>query len=111
MVKIVEFNQSPPSDFKFDLVDDAIFYMRNDPSFYRKQYFPTMAKMADIESAGKKVDKSSIEPMISRGITSYCKKYNLGRHPDDVFTQDHRMNILDRIMQEEYDNIKKGMYK
>ena len=34
----------------FDLIDDTSFYMRNDPEFYRKEYFPAMARIADMHS-------------------------------------------------------------
>jgi hypothetical protein len=48
----------------FDLVDDTSFYMRNDPMFYRKQYFPAMASMADMHSKGKKIDRTTLEKMV-----------------------------------------------
>ena len=42
MVKIVEFSHA--DDLGYDVVEDVAIYMRNDPMFYRKHYFPAMTK-------------------------------------------------------------------
>jgi hypothetical protein len=49
--------------------------------------------------------------MVDHGCTSYCKKYNLAKHPDEVFTKEIRDSIIDKIFAEEIDEIKKGEYK
>ena len=96
----------------FDIVDDTSFYMRNDPEFYRKQYFPTMASIADMHSKGKDIDpRKCLGDMVNHGCTSYCKKYNLAKHPDELFTKEIRDSIIDKIFAEELDEIKKGEYK
>lgn len=96
----------------FDIVDDTSFYMRNDPEFYRKQYFPTMASIADMHSKGKDIDpRKCLGDMVNHGCTSYCKKYNLAKHPDEVFSKEIRDSIIDKIFAEEMDEIKKGEYK
>lgn len=100
------------NDIDFDLVDDALVYMRNDPMFYRKDYFPTIAKMADMHRDNSSYDADSIiEPMVTRGINSYCKKYKLANMPDDIFRQDHRVRLLNKIREEELKEIEKGEYK
>lgn len=108
MVKIYEVTET---DLPFDIVDDASYYMRNDPSFYRKQYFPCMAKMADRHSEGKKIDRTMIMDMIEQGINNYVKKYNLGRSPEDVFKQPDRDALIDKLFSEEMEQIKRGEYK
>ena len=95
----------------FDLVDDTSFYMRNDPMFYRKQYFPAMASMADMHSKGKKIDKTALEKMVDNGCSAYCRKYNIAKHPDEVFTKDKRDAIIDKLFSEEMESIKQGEYK
>ena len=95
----------------FDLVEDAIIFMKNDPHFYRKDYFPTIAKMADMERGGSSYDPTSIlKPMINRGINNYCKKYKLANMPDDIFKEEHRNRLLNKIREEELKQIKKGDY-
>jgi len=111
MVKIVEFHNQVNSNFNFDIVDDASYYMRNDPNFYRKQYFPCMAKLADKHSEGQKVDRTMIMDMIEQGINGYVKQYNLGRSPEDVFKQPDRDALIDKLFSEEMDQIKRGEYK
>ena len=111
MVKIVEFHDPINSNFNFDIVDDASYYMRNDPSFYRKQYFPCMSKLADRHSEGKKIDRTMIMDMIEQGINSYVKKFNLGRSSEDVFKQPDRDALIDKLFSEEMDQIKRGEYK
>lgn len=95
---------------KFDLVDDTSFYMRNDPMFYRKEYFPAMASMADLHKQGKQVDRTTLEKMVDNGCSAYCQKYNLAKHPDEVFTKEHRDAIIDKLFAEEMDLIKQGEY-
>ena len=49
--------------------------------------------------------------MVNHGCTSYCKKYNLAKHPDDLYTKEHRDAIIDKLFSEEMEDIKKGEYK
>jgi len=111
MVKIAEFHTPVNTDLNFDIVDDASVYMRNDPQFYRKEYYPTMAKMADLHSSGKSLDRSVVLPMVEKGIDSYCKKYKLGRASEDIFKQPDRDALIDKLFSEEMEQIKNGEYK
>ena len=52
MVKINEFSHK--DQYGYDIVEDAAIYMRNDPMFYRKHYFPTMTQCQDAHRDGKK---------------------------------------------------------
>jgi hypothetical protein len=110
MVKVYEVvDKKEP---QFDLVDDTSVYMRNDPGFYRKVFYPTVSKLADMHRAGKAIDpRKHMAGMVDKGITSYCKKYNLAKHPEDIFTQEHRDAIIDKLFSEEMDQIKLGEYK
>jgi len=96
----------------YDIVDDVVVFMRNDPVFYRKHYFPAMAKLADTLNTGKEINrKSQMNPLVDSGINTYCKKFNLPKKPADLFTLDDRSAIMDRIYSEELENIKKGEYQ
>lgn len=96
----------------FDLIDDTSFFMRNDPEFYRKEYFPAMASMADMHEKGKAIDaKKSLSKLVDHGCTSYCKKYNLAKNPEELFTQEKRDAIIDKLFGEEMEQIKQGEYK
>ena len=110
-MRIDELANTPETDMRFDIVDDASYYMRNDPSFYRKQYFPCMSKLADMHGAGKKVDRSMLNTMVEKGINNYVQKYNLGKTSEDVFKQPDRDALIDMLFSEEMAEIKKGEYK
>tara|TARA_B100001013_G_C24620643_1_gene447085 strand:+ start:324 stop:671 length:348 start_codon:yes stop_codon:yes gene_type:complete len=96
----------------YDVVEDTLCYMRNDPMFYRKHYYPAIAKLADHHRAGKKFDPASLlSPMIEKGCDAYCRKYNIARSPEEIFSNDDRNNILEKIQTEETEQINKGEYK
>ena len=98
-------------DLPFDVVEDTLVFMRNDPMFYRKHYFPAVADLADCQRSGKDHDpKKYLSGMIERGCDDYCKKFNLGRNSEEVYTDEDRNNIFQRIHSEETENIKKGDY-
>ena len=96
----------------YDVVEDTLCYMRNDPMFYRKHYYPAIAKLADHHRAGKKFDPASLlSPMIEKGCDAYCRKYNIARSPEEIISNDDRNNILEKIHTEETEQINKGEYK
>ena len=110
-MKIQDLTETQDMGFDFDIVDDAIVFMRNDPMFYRKTFFPAVTRIADAHREGKKVDQVKIlSPVVERGIQSYCKKFKLADQADDVFNQSDREAIIDRIFSEEMEQIKKGDY-
>jgi len=110
-MKINEFAQQDDIKLPFDVVEDAVVFMRNDPMFYRKHYFPAIAKLADLFRAKKEInDKSVLGSMVDQGMNTYCKKYQLARRPADIFTMQDRQAILDKITSEEIKNIEQGDY-
>jgi hypothetical protein len=112
MVKIVEFNQAIENRFDYDVVDDVVVFMRNDPMFYRKSFFPAVSQMADLHRAGKPIDKNKcLGNMVEHALGAYCKKYNVADAPDEVFNNDDRLQIIDKIFSEEMMQIKQGDYK
>jgi hypothetical protein len=110
-MKINEFANRQESNLNFDVVEDAVIFMRNDPMFYRKHYFPTMAKMADLYRKKKEINTTSVlGSMVDNGLNSYCKKFKIARRPADLFTMEDRQAILDKISSEELKMIEKGEY-
>lgn len=109
-MRIDELAQNDDMKLPFDVVDDAVVFMRNDPMFYRKQYFPAVSKVADQFRAGKDPDKSVLGSMVDSGINSYCKKFNIARKPADIFTMEDREAILSKIFSEELKEIEGGAY-
>ena len=111
--EVIDIAQDPrDSDLGFDLVDDTSVWMRNDPQFYRKEMFPVMTNIADMHRSGKEIDRHKcLGDLVEKGINRYCLEYDLGASPDDVFTQEDRNTLVDKIFGECMDDVKNGDYK
>ena len=111
-MRITELHDRKENGLDYDIVDDTIVFMRNDPTFYRKHYFPAITKIADLHRAGKGIDpKKDLMPAIEAGCNEYIKKYKVSRSPEDVYSNEDRTNLLQKIYSEELDLIRKGEYK
>lgn len=112
-MKIVEFsNIDKQTGLDFNPSDDLTVFMRNDPMFYRKHYFPVMAKIADLQDRGQSIDTMAlISPIVQQGIDAYCQKFNITQSPNEVFPRSERAEIVNKIYSEESPEIKKGNYR
>lgn len=109
LIELAGIKSEPELDY--DIVDDTHVHMRNDKDFYRQKYFPTMCKMAELHKSSKSFDpKLVIMPLVNDGVNSYCKKYNMAKMPDEVFKDNHRKALYDKIYSEEIKEIEKGEY-
>lgn len=96
-------------ELPFDIAEDLNVFMKNDPMFYRRAYFPTMTKIADQIKKKKEVNfASALSPMIDRALEVYCKKFELP-HSTKLSPSD-KENLVNRIRDEEMPNIQKGDY-
>jgi hypothetical protein len=70
MVKIVEFFEQPIDDtLPYNVVEDVSVYMKNDPSFYRKHFYPTMLQFSKLQQNRKKVNPVALfKPMIEKAV-------------------------------------------
>jgi hypothetical protein len=110
-MRIDEFSQTTDTSLPFDVVDDVVVFMRNDPMFYRKSFFPAVSRVADLHREGKPIDQNKcLGDMVEQALQSYCKKFNVARMPDEVFNNDDRQAIIDLIFSEEMEQIKNGEY-
>ena len=111
-MKINEFYDQPINDdMPFDVVDDVAIFMRNDPMFYRKVFFP---KMIDVK---KKCDRSTsinakeeFMPMIDMALERYCKEFKINKRPQELLTAEEKDSLVEKIYSEEMTNIRKGTY-
>lgn len=96
----------------FDNVEDLCIFIRNNPMFYRKQFFPCMANISDKLDAGKKCDPvKDIGPCVDNACDAYCDTYDLPHDPKTLFPVDDRRAAIEKLYAEEMPNVKKGMYK
>ena len=110
-MRIDEFAQPVDNSLPFNIVDDVAVFMRNDPMFYRKNFFPAVDKMKSACNAGKKIDANKIlGPVVDKACEGYCQKYDVSRTPDELFTLDDRQELIKKLYSEEMENIKQGAY-
>lgn len=99
------------SDLPFDIVDDMAIYMRNDPQFYRKTFFPAVQRMKSCYDNGKKFNAvKEFSPIIKKAADSYCKKFKIERRPADLMDKEDRQALIKKLYSEEMTNIKRGKY-
>ena len=113
MVKIVEFAENPVQDNKmnFDVVDDVLVFMRNNPKFYRRNFFPAMVELQNKIRKNEKINpKQSLNDMIEMACESYCDHYNVGRNKSNLLTAEDKEVLVNRIFDEELDSLRKGEY-
>lgn len=93
----------------FDVVDDVQQYMKNDPMFYRKVYYPTMCKMQD-ELKSQNNAKDLIGPMVELATKGYVECYKINKLPEDLLTTEDYDDIINRIYEDEIEALRKGDY-
>lgn len=95
----------------YDIVEDLVVYMRNDFRFYRTYYYPTLHRISKELKHNKSLNvKKQFKPVIRTAIKEYCIKYNTPEESSELFGDDEWSMILDKIYQEEIDNIRNGDY-
>ena len=107
----IEVSAEEDQELPFDISEDLHVFMKNDPMFYRRAYYPTMAKIADSIRNKKKVDfTTAVNPMIDKALEVYCKKFEIPHSIKEKFSQGNRETLADRIREEEMTNIREGDY-
>jgi hypothetical protein len=99
-------------ELPFDIEDDLAVYIRNDPMFYRKHYYPTVLKMQSAHKNNKSLDAVSLwAPVVKRAVIPYMTKFKIDKNPNDVIDDNIIKSIASKIYSEEVNNIKSGSYK
>jgi hypothetical protein len=107
MVKLVD-NDKPLFDpLPFDIAEDLMIYMRNDPIFYRRNFFPVSDHIRECSKNPKKINRAMIEKMVMRGFKEYCNKYKVQHKPEDIFTSDEKNSIIANIIRDELEDARK----
>ena len=98
-------------DLGFNIAHDLHIHMKNDPMFYRKQYYPVLAKLQDTLKRGEPIDiKKELMPMVNKAKDHYCAKYNLPKRPEDLMQDEEVDSLIEKIYDEEMELIRKGDY-
>ena len=112
-MRIDEFADVDPTkenELGFDVIGDLQVFMKNDPMFYRKQYYPTMAKLQDKLKGGKSPVPQDLSPMIDRCCEQYCNKFNISKDPTKLLTKEEYKSLAEVICSEEMEALRNGEY-
>jgi hypothetical protein len=90
---------NPEKELEFDLTDDLIFYMNNEPSFYRKEYFPAMLKFKKYCEEGKQIHPRAFKKLVSKAFEQYQNKFQV-----------EGLEVCAAIHKLESTNVKEGHY-
>lgn len=95
---------------EFDLMEDLLIFMRNEPVFYRKKYYPMIMQMRACAKKQTQFDKNrSILPIVKSAYREYCKKYKVNPQ-NHQYSKTNVSSLLSRIYSEEMQSINRGEY-
>ena len=82
----------------FDPVEDVVFFMRNNPQFYRKEVYPCGCEAKAAKKNGTfESPQSYFGNCVEKGMNEYKNKYDM----HDVFKPDDKQKIIDLLFNEE----------
>jgi hypothetical protein len=97
MVKINEFHDMdipqeilPKPDW--NVGEDLLVFMRNDPMFYRKSLFPA------VDDYKKTKDSKVIIRMVKQGLGDYCNKFNIPNPIEDLMNDGDIKEVAKQII-------------
>lgn len=109
MLEIADDKSDMNKELGYDLKDDLIFFMNNDPEFYREDYFPKMIKFKKYLESGKSIQPRAFESMVKHAYECYQKKFPVeGLKPE--LDKETCEGICTSIHETETKNIKEGHY-
>ena len=107
-MKINEFNDMdipqeiiPKPDY--DVPSDLLIFMRNDPMFYRKNFFPAIEQYRENTK-----NTSPIESMIKKGVGSYCQRFNIPNPPEELINHGDIKRLVAEIIADEMEDQESG---
>jgi hypothetical protein len=84
--------------------------MRNDPQFYRTEYFPLMHKFKAALESGRSVSARAFEGLCTKAYEEYKKKFKHIKGLEEDLQNDVRSDICKEIHGSESEHIKNGHY-
>ena len=84
----------------FDLHDDLIFFMRNDPQFYRGEYHPFLQKFKRHCDAGRGVSPTAFAPIVHKAFEHYKNTFPV-EGMEETLTRHDLEEVCDKLQGEE----------
>jgi hypothetical protein len=97
------------SKLGYDLKDDLVFFMNEDPDFYRKKYYPAMLKYKKYVKADKKIEPRAFAGLVGEAYRLYQNKFPVEGLPPSL-DDDMCKEICNYMHETETKNIKDGHY-
>lgn len=98
-MKINEFHDMTDKEIlpkpDYNIAEDLMIFMRNDPMFYRRSYFPTLEDY----KVQKKTDLLS--DMVKNGLNKYCEKFGLPHNKEDLLGDGEISQMVSEIIKDE----------
>ena len=88
----------------YDVPSDLLIFMRNDPIFYRKNFFPAIDKYKENTK-----DTSPIENMIKAGLGQYCDKFKIENPKEDMMGEGDIQELVRTIIADEMEELDEGI--
>lgn len=97
------------AELGYDLRDDLVFFMHNDPDFYRQQYFPKMLKFDKHCKRGKKVLPQAFASLVKEAYNVYKNKFPVEGLEKEL-EEEMCNEICEYILEQETQNSENGFY-
>ena len=111
MVKLLEVtDQKLDEELPYDVGQDLIVYMRNEPMFYRKHLYPALIDVQEAVKNGGKYSKRQMLPVIEKAIQSYINKFGIKKLPEDLMNEQEKLDCIGRLLADEQENFRSGSY-
>jgi hypothetical protein len=101
--------QLEKSELGYDLKDDLVFFMNNDPEFYRKQYYPAMLKFKKYCKEDKRIQSRAFNNLVNDAYDFYKTKFPV-EGLDEMLNKETCESICEYILELETKNVKDGHY-
>lgn len=90
-----------------DYLDDLLFFMDNDPMFYRKQFFPLISKFQAYIKKNKNCNRGVFIKCIKNAKKEYCEKFDIDENHKSL-SDDKLKELSGQIYDREIENLKKS---
>jgi len=87
----------------YDVPSDLLIFMRNDPMFYRKNFFPAIEEYKENTK-----DKTCLEKMVTKGLGEYVKKFEIPHDPKTIFGKGDMKKLVAEIIADEMEDQERG---
>jgi hypothetical protein len=112
-MKIFEIFSNPSDEAftpNFDIGDDLVYFVNNDPQFYRKHYFPFIVKVKEARQNKTKFSSKAFESLVKHAYSTYKQTFqeepNLPTNLDEELIKE----ICEKLYEIELKNIDEGQY-